>query len=53
MLNTESQELQFEARFYLAEARRLRKQGAALLEEADQMLEHAVKTWDRAKEVAG
>ena len=53
MVKDEGFELQFEARFYLAEAQRLRKQGAALLEEADRMLEHAVNTWERVKEVAG
>lgn len=47
----ERQQLEFEARYYLAEARRLQKQGMSLIREADDMLEHAVTTWNRAKEV--
>jgi hypothetical protein len=43
--------LEFEARYYLAEARRLQQQGMRLIREADDMLEHAVNTWNRAKEV--
>lgn len=51
MVSMESYHLQFEARFYLSEAGRLRKQATAMLEEADKMLEHAVLTWDKVKEV--
>jgi hypothetical protein len=47
------QELEFEARYYLSEAKRLQRQGMSLIREADDMLEHAVLTWERAKEVAG
>ncbi len=47
------QELEFEARYYLSEAKRLQRQGMALIREADDMLENAVLTWERAKEVAG
>jgi hypothetical protein len=45
--------LEFEARYYLAEAKRLQRQGMALVHEADDMLELAVSTWERAKEMAG
>jgi hypothetical protein len=45
--------LDFEARYYLAEARRLQKEGMKLVHEADDMLEHAVLTWERAKEARG
>jgi hypothetical protein len=45
-------QLEFEARYYLAESKRLQKQGMSLIHEADTMLEHAVNTWDRAKEVS-
>lgn len=51
MLNDERAQLEFEARFYLAEAKRLAKQGMSLIKEADDMLEYAVSTWQRAKEV--
>ena len=48
------EQLVFEARYYLAEGRRLQKQGMSLLREADDMIEHAVLTWQRAREeVAG
>jgi hypothetical protein len=43
--------LEFEARYYMAEARRLQQQGMRLIRESDDMLEHAVNTWNRAKEV--
>jgi hypothetical protein len=43
--------LEFEARYYLSEAKRLQQQGMRLIREADDMLEHAVTTWNRAKEV--
>lgn len=46
-------ELEFEARYYLLEARRLQREGMKLLHEADDMLEHAVTTWQRVKEVGG
>ena len=52
MLNHESHELQFEARFYLAEAQRLRKQAEVMLKQADEMRDHAVMTWSRVKEVS-
>jgi hypothetical protein len=45
--------LEFEARYYLAEARRLQKQGMLLIHEADNLLEKSVSTWQRAKEVGG
>lgn len=47
----ERRELEFEARFYLSRARELQKQGMALVKEADDCLELAVNTWNRAKEV--
>jgi hypothetical protein len=47
------QELEFEARYYLSEAKRLQRQGMSLIHEADDMIEHAVNTWNRAKEVGG
>ncbi len=47
------QELEFEARFYLAEAKRLQRQGMSLIHEADDMIENAINTWNRAKEVGG
>jgi hypothetical protein len=47
------EELEFEARFYLSEAKRLQKEGMALIKEADDMIEHAVETWNRSKEVGG
>lgn len=43
-------ELEFEARYYLAEGRRLQKEGMQLLHKADDMLEHAVETWQRVRE---
>lgn len=46
----ETEQLRFEARYYLAEARRLQKQGMLMLHEADDMIEHAVLTWSRARE---
>ncbi len=47
-------QLEFEARYYLAEGKRLQKQAMSLMREADDMLEHAVLTWQRAREeVAG
>jgi hypothetical protein len=47
-------QLEFEARYYLAEGRRLQKQGMSLIREADDMIELAVTTWKRAREeVAG
>jgi hypothetical protein len=49
----ETEHLQFEARYYLAEARRLQKQGMLMLHQADDMIEHAVLSWSRAKEVGG
>jgi hypothetical protein len=53
MVNEERMQLEFEARFYLAEAKRLQRQGMSLIHEADDMLEHAIDTWNRAKEVGG
>lgn len=46
-------DLEFEARYYLAESKRLQKEGMSLIHEADTMLEHAISTWSRAKEVGG
>ena len=45
--------LEFEARYYLSEAKRLQKQSMSLMREADDMLEHALETWNRSKEVSG
>ena len=53
MLTDERIHLEFEARYYLAEAKRLQREGMSLIKEADDMLEHAVLTWNRAKEVGG
>jgi hypothetical protein len=53
MLSDERMQLEFEARYYLAEAKRLQRQGMSLIRESDDMLEHAVLTWNRAKEVSG
>jgi hypothetical protein len=53
MVTDDRTQLEFEARFYLAEAKRLQRQGMTLIHEADDMLEHAVLTWNRAKEVGG
>lgn len=53
MVNEERIQLEFEARYYLAEAKRLQRQGMSLIKEADDMLENAVDTWKRAKEVGG
>ena len=50
---SEKMELEFEARYYLSESRRLQKQAIVMIHEADTMLEHAVSTWNRAKEVGG
>jgi hypothetical protein len=52
MLTDDRIQLEFEARFYLSEAKRLQRQGMSLIREADDMLEHAVATWNRAKEVS-
>lgn len=49
----EKDDLEFEARYYLAESKRLQKEGMSLIHEADTMLEHAISTWSRAKEVGG
>lgn len=46
-------ELEFEARYYLLQARRLQSEGMKLLHEADDMLKHSVLTWQRVKEVGG
>jgi hypothetical protein len=51
--NFYKEELKFEARYYLSEARRLQKESMALMHKADDMFENAVLTWERAKEVAG
>lgn len=51
-LNVRS-DLEFEARYYLAESKRLQKEGMSIIYEADTMLEHAISTWSRAKEVGG
>jgi len=45
--------LEFEARYYLAESKRLQKEAMLLMHSSDDMLEHAILTWERAKEVAG
>lgn len=47
----ERTELEFETRYYLAEARRLQRQSMALMRESDDMMEHAVLTWQRAREL--
>jgi len=47
----DKQQLEFEARYYLAEAKRLQREGMRMIHEADDMMEHAVLTWNRAKEV--
>ena len=53
MVNEERIQLEFEARYYLAQARRLQRESMSLIKEADDMLENAVETWKRAKEVGG
>jgi hypothetical protein len=47
----DKQQLEFETRYYLAEAKRLQREAMQMLHESDDMLEHAVLTWNRAKEV--
>jgi hypothetical protein len=44
-------ELEFEARYYLSESRRLSKEALTLMHKSDDLLELAVDTWYRAKEV--
>ena len=53
MLTDKRSHLEFEARYYLAESKRLQREGMSLIRQADDLLEHAVSAWDRAKEVGG
>jgi hypothetical protein len=46
-------ELDFEARYYLAESNRLKQAATAMFRESDDLLERAVRAWERAKEVRG
>lgn len=53
MVNEERIQLEFEARYYLEKSRSLQRHGMSLIKEADDMLENAIDTWKRAKEVGG
>lgn len=44
------EELEFEARYYLSESRKLQNKAKDLLVQADKMLELSVNTWQRARE---
>jgi hypothetical protein len=50
---SDKESLEFEARYYLAESRRLSQDAMEIFKTADDLLEKAVETWARAKEVAG
>ncbi len=46
------EELEFEARYYLAHSRKLQQEARELLVKADDLLELSVETWSRAREGA-